>query len=228
MSVDFDTALAIAAADVRRRFYGHVERDDLVQIGWVWKYEHPGTFTGYDTDEDEKRAGYRLRRDLMMCLEKYARKQRAENLRYGPDDEAFYSETLIGAILPSILFADYDAPQAQSDGRGSSDPAESGTWMAHRQDVERAWREAPLQERERDALILYYGFGKTQAEIASMVGVLDQRISERIRSGMRKLIAALGGDKPSGCPYDCECHEGKLRMRPGIHSEISGKNQEMR
>lgn len=228
MAVDFDTAVAVAAADVRRRFYGYVEREDLVSEAWIWRLSHAKRFDQYDTDENIKRADYRLRRDVMMALEKYARKEKAERLGYNADDEAFYSNALVGLILPSILHDDYEQPQVDTDGRGSVDPAESGTWMAHRADVARAWDEAALSDKERDALILVYGMGMTQTEAGSVVGCDQSSISDRVNAGLRKMTALLGGDKPQGCPYTCECHEGRLRIRPGIHSEISGKNQELR
>lgn len=226
--MDFEGLLKISAADVKRRFSAYVEFDELLSEGWVWRLSHPGTFDGYDNDEQPKRAGYRLRRDLIRVMEKYARGEKAHRAGYNSNDEAFYNEALIAEVLPAVLREEKDPPQVESDGRGSADPAESGTWMAHQLDVASAWAEAPLTERERDALILYHGFGKTQAEIAELIEVDQQRVSDRIKSGMKKLIATLGGEKPGGCPFDCECHEGRLRVRPGIHSEISGKNQELR
>jgi DNA-directed RNA polymerase specialized sigma24 family protein len=187
-----------------------------------------GTFKGYDEDEQEKRAAYRLRRDLIRAMEKFARQEKAQRIGYSANDEAFYNEGLIAEVLPAVLRDEKTPPQTPSEGRGNADPAEGGSWMAHLLDIAAAWEEAPLVERERDALILYYGFGKNQTETGELIGCDQATVARRLSSGMKKIIATLGGSKPGGCPYDCECHEGKLRVRPGIHSEISGKNQELR
>jgi RNA polymerase sigma factor (sigma-70 family) len=226
-TLDVDGALASAVVDVRRRFFQYVERDELNSIGWVWLLEHEGTLNGYKKDENPKRAFYRLRRDLMMSMETYARGEKAASLGYSALDEEFYSRTLVGALLPAILSDDYDQPQVQSDGRGKSDPAESGTWMARRSDVARAWEETVLSDQEREAVILHYGFGYVQDEIAEQAGVSQQQVSNRLRSAVQKLVTTLGGDRPKGCPFDCECHEAPLNRRPGIHSRINGTNQEL-
>lgn len=225
----FEDAHLIAVADVARRFRGYVERDDLVQEGAIWLLEHRKRVLSYVEDENEKRGRYRLLRDLTMHMEKYARAQKAQTLGYSADDEAFYSKALVGMILPSVLHEDYDQPQVEaSEIRGNNDPAESGVWLAHRADVVRAWEEASLTDKEREALILHFGFGFSSRVIEDQIGIDHVTATRRVDSGLRKMIAHIGGDKPQGCPYNCECHEGRLRVRPGIHSEISGKNQELR
>lgn len=226
MSDLFNDSLNLAAADVRRRFIGYVERDDLVNEGWIWRLEHERRFGQYRNDDNEKRGRYRLLRDLTMRMEQYARKEKAAKLGYSADDEAFYSQALVGLILPSILHEDFDQPQQESDGiRGTTDPAEMGTWMAHRTDVAKAWESAPLSDTEREAIALCYGMGMSQREAAEVAGCHHTTIEERCRTGMKKMLAALGGEKPQGCPFTCECHEGKLRLRPNMHSNDSGMNQ---
>lgn len=227
--VDFDSALQSAASDVKRRFRNVLEWDELISEGWVWRLAHPGTYQGYDADDQEKRSQYRLRRDLVWHLEKVVRKEKAQRAGYSANDEAFYNEALIGTILPAVLRGELEPTQGEAtEVRSPTDPAEAGTWMAHALDVASAWAEASLTDKERDALLLYYGFAKSQDEIAEIQDSAQSVVSERIKRGMKKLIAALGGEKPGGCPFDCECHEGRLRQRPRIHSEISGKNQEFR
>lgn len=227
--ISFQDAHLGAANDVARRFYSYVQRDDLLSEGFLWSLEHRKRLEHYDKDENAKRAQYRLLRDLTMCMEQYARKEKAARLGYDIADEAFYSEALIGLLLPSVLNKDYATPRGEeSEVRGNSDPAEGGTWQAQLTDVARAWNEAPLAERERGAILMYYGLGYSQDDIATHLGVDQSSVSRRIDSGLRKMNAALGGTKPRDCPYDCECHEGRLRVRPGIHSNDSGVNQELR
>jgi RNA polymerase sigma factor (sigma-70 family) len=227
--IDWDSALVSAATDVKRRYRNLLEYDELINEAWVWRLTHKKTLDGYEADEQEKRAQYRLRRDLVWHMEKVARKEKADRAGYSVTDEAFYNEALLGLVLPAIIHGETEIPQAEeSEVRGGGDSAESGVWLSHVLDVSVAWADAPLTDREREALILYYGFGKSQDEVAELVGSAQSVISDRVRRGLKKLIAALGGEKPGGCPFDCECHEGRLRQRPGIHSEISGKNQELR
>lgn len=216
------------AYDVRRRFRSYVDAEDLISEGWIWVYEHPKAVEGYQEDENRKRSIYRLRRDISIYVEQYARKEKAQRAGYDPSDEAFYHAALISVFLAQVVTGDYEQGRAGPEvGRTNSDPAEGGTWMAARADVARAWESANLTELERGTMLRYYVEGFTQDEIAEQDGVTQQSVAERLKKGVSKMTRRLGGPKPRGCPYDCECHEGRLRARPGIHSNLSGMNQEL-
>lgn len=224
--IEVTAALASAANSVYRRFSGYVDREDLVSEGWVWVLEHKVRMDEYDKDENAKRADYRFRRDVSIAMEKFARKEKSIKVGYDPSDEAFYNQALIAVMLPAVVDGVYEPSPGIVDGSSTrQDPAEGGTWQAARADVAAAWEAAPLSVGERSTLRAYYVDGYSEEEIASWFDLTQQTISKRIKSGIRKIVNELGGEKPKGCPYDCECHEAKLRLRPGMNSNMSGQNQ---
>lgn len=224
--IDVGAVIASTANTVLRRFGGYVTRDDLNSEGWLWVLEHPSRVKHYREDEDTKRADYRLRRDLSMTMEAYARREKAARLGYDPADELHYSRAQIAALLPSILRGEYEPPpSALETVSGTQDGAESGTWQAMRADVARAWDRADLTGDERGTLTAYFSAGCSTWELGEMFEVDQKTAWRRIDSGIRKIVGNLGGPKSRGCPYDCECHDAPLRVRPGTHSRISGMNQ---
>lgn len=224
--IEVSASLASAANSVYRRFSGYVEREDLVSEGWLWVLEHKVRTEEYDADENQKRADYRFRRDVSMAMETYARREKSTKVGYDPTDEAFYSQALVAVMLPAVVDGVYEPSPGIVDGSSNrSDPAEGGTWQAARADVAKAWEAAALTEGERSTLKAYYVDGYSEAEIGEWFGLTQQTISKRIKAGIRKIVNELGGTKPKGCPYDCECHEAKLRLRPGLNSNLSGQNQ---
>ena len=92
-------------------------------------------------------------------------------------------------------------------------------------DVSAAWEKAALDDGERDMVKRYILDGETPLDISEDMGISRQAATTKIRKAIRRVVTELGGIKAKGCPYDCECHEGRLRTRPGVHSEISGANQ---
>lgn len=224
--IDTDAMVAQVVATVRRRFAGFVDRDDLHSEAILWMLEHQRLMDEYLSDEDIKRAGYRLRRDLTWCLERYARRERAEQLGYDPEDEAFYRAVQVAAALPSVVLGTYDPPLADLEAvRALQDPAEGGTWMAVRADVAQAWERVNLSDEDREIMSAYYVQGFTLAEIGEALGMDPGTVSKRLKRSMRRMVTELGGEKPKGCPYDCQCHDAPLRVRPSMRSSQSGLNQ---
>jgi RNA polymerase sigma factor (sigma-70 family) len=216
------------AYDVRRRFRSYVDSDDLISEGWMWVYEHPKAVEDYQMDSNRRRAIYRMRRDISIHVEKFARKEKAQRLGYDPSDEQFYNAAIISVFLPQVVAGDYEMGRTGSEvGQTNADPAESGTWMAARADVSRAWGAANFTDLERSTMLRFYVEGYSAIEIGQQDGVERQSVDERLKKGVAKMTRHLGGTKPKGCPFDCECHEGRLRARPGIHSNLSGMNQEL-
>lgn len=223
-AVDIDAVLASAATDVLRRFRGYIDREDLMQEGHLWVLSHDRRYREYSADENEKRGRYRLRRDVSGAMEKVARAAKAATLGYDPADEYFYSMRQIVRLLPAAIANDLTPAERDGEGSRNSDPAEGGNYPAQVLDVAHAWRAAPLTEEER-AVILLHVDGESDQVIADRLGVTRQRASAIRGRALRALVGSLGGVRPRGCPHDCECHEGPLRRRPGLHSPLSGMNQ---
>ncbi|MFC8094614.1 RNA polymerase sigma factor [Streptomyces sp. NPDC057301] len=50
---------------------------------------------------------------------------------------------------------------------------------------------AALSERQRDAILLYYGIGFTTAEAAELMGTVDATVRSQLRTGRRRLATLL-------------------------------------
>ena len=226
--LNVEDQVAIVVAEVKRKYRPFVEVEDLEQASWLWILEHPKAMEEYGAapEEDERKAAYRLRRDIRDHLDKVARENRAQALGYAPEDEEFYGRQMILNMLPHVIEGNSTPPTTgQSEVHTPSDPAEGGKWLAAYLDVQRAWDTAPLTADQHVLLIERVFSGLTLVELADQYGVSDRTISRRVNVALKVLSDALGGDRPHGCPHDCECHEGALRRRPGVHSAWSGEAQ---
>ena len=98
--------------------------------------------------------------------------------------EAMYNEWVI-----------YDEYRPDSDmPRARPNPAKSGTWMAHKIDIERSWDHAPLDGRSRLILAAVHGFGWTHKEIGAELGLSAQRAHAIADAAMETLVATLNGE----------------------------------
>lgn len=231
---DIDTIVAQCANAVFRRFYSSVERADLVSEGHLWVQEHQSRLDHYmeDAQDDPRRADYRLRRDITTAMEIFARSEKAAQAGYSPSDEYFYTEAMLNLFLPAVLFDDHEPPKIDDESpRSVQDPAEGNNWLAMLADVRRAWELADLSPDECVALVMRHverdgDKPKPYTEIGDRMGVSWPQARRIHQGAVRRIMGILGGDKPQReCPNDCACHEGPLRIRPGVRSRLSGADQ---
>lgn len=234
--VDVDIIIASAATAVARKYAGYVDRDDLVQEGWLWWYEDSSDRRSVDklvAEGTTRKAAWLVQRRVWRAMEKFARTEKAAQSGYSTADEAFYSSHAICSILPAVLLEDPEVGplvEGVTGGRragdivAKTDPAEGGTWMAMYADVTQAWETADLSDEERDTLIALFEDQYTQSEAATKLGVTQGAVSKRLHSALRKLSEALGG----ATPWDrSDETEEALRRRPGTVSGHSGMEQEV-
>ena len=112
-----------------------------------------------------------------------------------------YSEDRIAQLLPSVWdrtyawgmqneqAADPDMPKMQY-----RSPKEATTFWTHLIDVRISWERAPITMFERRALLLHYGLGWTQQEIAEHQGVSRISIQKRLKKGVKTLADWLNAD----------------------------------
>jgi len=205
----------VAAAQVSRRYRGIVTYADLAQDGKVWVLQHPGTCT--NRLEDGRRGSRRLTGLIAKRLDGIARREKAAGL-YDPQDEAFYSRTMVEAVLPAVWDENVMlVPPEQAEGvRGSSSPSEHGSWLAMTMDIRRAWATATMESTWRLALAYRYGEGLRIYQIATLMEVADSTAHNYITKGIRALIKELGGENPGRCPPDCECGSNPVGKRKVI------------
>lgn len=199
--LDLEVAVKAAASNVLRRFGDYVERDDLVQEGWLWVLEHPGTLASYNADEIRRDAQYRLDRDLRMAMERCARAERAHMLGYRPEDEHFYDRGFLIAVLPAV-FDRAEAPPEflrEIGSRAGREPSEEyGNWIVIRQDVENAFYS--LNHADRKVMHMRYDLGMSQQEVGMHFGVAQDAISHREKRIFARMVRHLGGRRPYVAP----------------------------
>ncbi|ONI83528.1 hypothetical protein ALI22I_34115 [Saccharothrix sp. ALI-22-I] len=109
-----------------------------------------------------------------------------------------YTPEQVERLLPTVWGGTWawgrQNPQAPDPDmpRATSVASQGGTYWAHLADIRMAWRTAWALTREmRVALLLTYGWGWTQEEIAEHEQVSQRAISKRIARGLELLAYAM-------------------------------------
>lgn len=225
--IDTQKCIDTAVRYAMRKYGRFVESADLDSVCWEYFTKHSSRMFEWEclADEGKERlALWQINRELNRALDNYCRREKAEKSRYEKDDEVFYSLKAIGEMLPFVLSGDNRPPIGEApEVRTKRDPAFRGDWFAGFMDVDGAWYTTPLTVTERDVLVRLYLDGEGQAGVAESLGLTQQAIGKAHKRALGKLLEALGGPHPGlGCPYDCECHEGRLRARPWAHKNDDG------
>jgi DNA-directed RNA polymerase specialized sigma24 family protein len=168
--------------------------------------------------EPDALGNWLLRRELVTAMRVYAAKIKALKYGFEPDDQFYYSPNAVERFLPAVLKGDKEPPKSHdSVGSTGKDPAEGGDYLVSWLDIERAWLECGLTPTQTAIILDIYYHGLTQSAIADAMGKDQSTISRSVTASLKRMSDFLGGSRLKGCPYDCECHEGKLRRRPGSH-----------
>lgn len=213
-----------AARRVHRKFdeqYSEVE--DLIQEAHVAIATSADLLEAVDS-EDYGLLQYRLEMDLTNLVQKEVRRT-SKNISFdalldAQDDGEYlassvvietasndYSRESVESLLPAVWDESfvYGLPQKDTAPdpdmpRGSSNKAEANNLAAYISDIKTAWELTPLTVKERRALVLAFGFGWTQKEIAFNQECPQQNVSRRIDAAIGKIVARLNG----GFYYDKE------------------------
>lgn len=118
-----------------------------------------------------------------------------------------YSRESVESLLPAVWDDSYVYGLPQRDTvpdpdmpKGASNKAHANNLAAYIADIKFGWDKTPLTDKERRALVLAYGFGWTQKEIAFNQGVSEKTIQPRIEAAVGKIVARLNG----GYYYDSD------------------------
>lgn len=217
-----------AARRVHRRYENVIELDDLQQEATIMVVTRDNlTSAAMKAESEPGLLQHRLEQDLGDWVLPRA-KQASQTISYdeiteGADEEGFilpyvvietasndYSRESVETLLPAVWDESYmyglpqrdDAPDPDMP-RGASNKARGNNLSAYIADIKTGWEETPLSIKERRALLLAYGLGWTQKEIAFNQGVSQQAISKRIEQGVGKIVARLNG----GYWYELEATE---------------------
>jgi RNA polymerase sigma factor (sigma-70 family) len=182
-------AVVYAARNVQRRYGRWVEQDDVMQEMWLWVFEHPDTTRRLLADRESF-----LTRRLVTVGERYARREKAAYERYSPDDEAFYSLTMIRDMLPYALDSNATPPQEQQEVRVYTSGDGYGTWEAMLADVRGAF--SHLDDTDQKLLTRRFRDEATFEVIASADGVSTSAVFSRVNRIVKRLQRRLGGASP--------------------------------
>lgn len=78
--------------------------------------------------------------------------------------------------------------------KGHIDPRRSNDRWAHCADIQRAWKLAPLTQRQRQVLYLRFAWGDLLQDIAHTLGITSEgTVSEHLDNGLAVIEAFLNG-----------------------------------
>lgn len=177
MRSDLTHLINAASYGVYRRYKAYTDAEDIRQEMWLW-------VKAQSQRKLEQLPVSILRRRLRDVGEKYARREKAHKTGYDPDDEVFYSLTMIRNLLPWIVDPELpvlrgvDDRQTSTARRAAAGPGmELETVVV---DLRRAFSRLEPVERE----YLHEHVEATGAD------------PEAVTTVIRKMQRALGGRQP--------------------------------
>lgn len=210
---DVDRVVEQAAWIVHAR-YSFTEIDDLVQEGRILVATRPSLKRSRELGLGTLQHG--LVRDLEDSV-RTERDRRSKQTSYDaaveggvpeqPQPErripsGTYDRDGIEALLPAIWDESYcyGLPRAStapdpSMPKGWTNKSHGNTFWAMLADIKTGWRRAPLTLKERRALLLRFGVGWTEQQIATHEGCSQPTLSVRLTNAVGKVVATINGSE---------------------------------
>lgn len=188
------------ARQLKSRYYDFVDREDVEQELWVWLLEHGDKVSVWDEQYESPRTVERLiARSLRNAGEKFCRREKATKTGYEPEDEFFYSISMVADLLQLYFDPEYMFPGSIQYGESGSGkpPQEGGNLQAMVADVGRAYE--ALSEHDQWLLALVYEGPDRKDGITFLSvewGVSYDAADKRIRRVLGRLRKNLGGPRP--------------------------------
>lgn len=198
-----EAVLASVARQLRSKYHGYVDLDDIRSELYLWLVEHHDKAAAWrEEHEDSPRTADRLlARSLRNHGEKFCRREKAAYCGYEPDDEFFYSIQMVADLLQLYFDPEYMVPgSADLGSTGSGKPAnEGGNLMAMVADIGRAYED--LSQSDRDLLEWVYGGHMPVKDAINFLAEITWSITynaadKRIRRVVGRLRQKLGGPRP--------------------------------
>ena len=206
-AIEFDNrdraAIATACKILCSKYRGYVDRADVEQELFLWLWTHYDRAERWREEFEERHAERTLTKALRNAGERYCRKEKAAQVGYDPEDEAFYSIGMVADLLQLYFDDDWMIPQGLELTRtsGGRPASESGELMAMVADAGRAYEALPAPDRE----LLFSIYGGKEGTVADATaaksidwGISYAAASARIRRVVGRVRANLGGPSPYG------------------------------
>lgn len=195
---DASVVITSCAHQLAREYYNFVTADDLRQEMWVWVLKHQEKVTDWMTREDkvEKAQGSKaLAKSLLRMGQIYCRKEKAASSGYLPQDEYFYTRSLVTALVDALVNdGKMQVNMVDDSPRKTKLDSEGNDILALLSDVDRAL--ASLEEGQRTLVVRLCGHGETSAQVAEQEGVTRQAVDNRLNRALDRMIKELGGEYP--------------------------------
>jgi DNA-directed RNA polymerase specialized sigma24 family protein len=194
---DFETVVLRAVRQAAQRSHGaqrgFVEKDDLVQEGYVYVLENYAKVKGWVETGDVAL----LKHALYQYMHKFTMRQRYLKDGTEPGDYYVYQISVIEDLLPEALNDGPNYGGSTSDlgtqVKSGKSLAEGGDRMAMIADIKAGM--LALSEYERELIVLkYHGAGRSDHELAQWFERPEPTINKQIRSALRKMARRLGSE----------------------------------
>lgn len=195
-------SVSSVAKRLRSRYHPFVEYEDLQQELYIW-YLKSGhrKLKEWQEQHVEKSVQRLVTKSLWNAGEKYARKEKALQTGYEPEDEFFYSIPMVADMLTLYLDPDWTAPRGITYDNiqvASGKPSSEGSFNLQTMvaDVGKAYE--ALSESDKGLLSRVYT-GDPREVIAVLAlewNITPNAADHRVRRVVGRIRAALGGPKP--------------------------------
>lgn len=207
-----------AARRVHRKFAQYSVVDDLRQDALVAIATTADLLSCLEGDEPELGLlQHRLECDLVNAMTTHARREQRTipfgRVEQADDDRTYvrpyvaietasndYTRESVESLLPAVWDESYVYGMPKRDNapdpdmpKGSTNKSQGNNLVAYLADIKTGWDKTPLSIKERRTLLLAFGFGWTQEQIAYNQGVSRQAIQQRIDAAVGKIVARLNG-----------------------------------
>lgn len=214
-------ALITAVARAVRRQIPTVDTVDLIQDLCLW-WHGKATWIAKQLEQDEEKGVYTVTRALTNQARGICWQAKIDASGCERSDLYFYSTGTLREILPDVFerssWLDQTGP-AEAGSRRRSKPASEGSErLASLVDVAAAV--ARLRKADRELLLLAYGLGLSDEEIAGRVGVVANTVKQRVHRAMGRLQRELGGSRPDWP------HHGRRAMSNAAASALTRRDWE--
>lgn len=183
-----------AALSVESKHQGYVDRDDLIQEGYLYLLEHQSLID--DLRDESKKSRNTMAKSLRWAMDRYGMSQRLKADGTRADDYFRYTAGMVEELLADALegLAAMPSPSALDEATASSKPAnESGDRMAMMADIQQAFDR--MSENDQELLLeLYYGGSIDYEVLALTKGVTADAIRKREQRALLRLARVLNGD----------------------------------
>lgn len=195
---DAGVVIASCAHALARDFHGYVTAQDMSQEMWVWVLKHDRKVNEWLDREDrgEKNRGAKaLSKSLLRMGQAFCRREKAKACGYLPQDEYFYSRSLVAALVEAMVNdGKMQVNLVDDTPRKTKLDSEGNDILALLADISEAME--ILDGNQKDLVVRICGYGDSAATVAEEEGVTRQAVENRLNRALDRMIKELGGEYP--------------------------------